>query len=67
MSNTRGNKMKKHFEITTRGIKIPVDDLLFNDEEDVAIYVKGLNKLKSYSKAIEILEYLLGELKKYEK
>lgn len=50
---------RKDFEITVRTIEIPRDDLIYSCSENVAIYVKNMNKIKDYTQVILEIKELL--------
>jgi len=54
---------RKDFEITTRTINIHRDDMLWDVNEEVAIYVKNMNKHDDFSEVIKRLNEIMEELK----
>ena len=55
--------MSKDFKITKRTIEINVDDLIYNVDESVAIFVKGMNNIENFTETIEKIKEVIKELK----
>lgn len=60
---TLKQKKRKDFEITTKTISIPRDDILWDINQEVAIYVKNMNKHDDFSEVIKLLNEIMEELK----
>ncbi len=54
---------RKDFEITVRTIELPIDDILWDDHEEVAIYVKNMNRHDDFSEVIKRIKNISEELK----
>jgi len=56
-------KERKDFEVTIRTHDIPRDDMLWDVNEEVAIYVKNMNRHDDFSEVIKRLNEIMEELK----